>query len=141
MADATIWWLLAGGAIAAELVTSTFYLLMLALGFAAAAITAHLGGGMVWQTLMAAAVGGGAVTGWHLLRGRRVNGPQASANRNVNLDIGETVQIEAWMPDGTGSVQYRGARWTVIHRPGQVPQTGMHRVAEVIGNRLVVEKL
>ncbi|MFZ2989079.1 NfeD family protein, partial [Ideonella sp.] len=30
MADSTIWWLLAGGAVALELVTGTFYLLMLA---------------------------------------------------------------------------------------------------------------
>jgi len=141
MADTTIWWLLAGGAIAVELVTGTFYLLMLAVGFSAAAIAAHLGGNLVWQTLVAAVVGGGAVVGWHLLRGRRVNGPPAHANRNVNMDIGETVFVEAWMPDGTGSVHYRGARWTVIHRPGHVPETGPHRVVEVIGNRLLVDKL
>ncbi|APW38280.1 hypothetical protein RD110_14660 [Rhodoferax koreense] len=141
MADATIWWLVAGGAIVAELLTGTFYLLMLALGFAAAAIAAHLGAGTVQQTVVAAAVGGGAVLGWHLLRGRRANGPPARANRNVNMDIGETVMVEAWLPDGTGSVHYRGARWTVIHRPGVVPVTGPHRVAEVIGNRLLVEKL
>ena len=141
MAQATIWWLLCGVAIAAELVTGTFYLLMLALGLAAAALTAHAGGGLVWQTLVAAVVGGGAVIAWHLVRGRRANGPPASANRNVNLDIGETVFVEAWLPDGTGSVHYRGARWTVVHRPGTVPATGPHRVAEVIGNRLLVDAL
>ncbi|MDB5893313.1 MAG: hypothetical protein JWQ88_844 [Rhodoferax sp.] len=141
MAQATIWWLLSGVAIAAELVTGTFYLLMLALGLASAALTAHAGGAIVSQTLVAAMVGGGAVIAWHLLRGRRANGPPASANRNVNLDIGETVFVEAWLPDGTGSVHYRGARWTVVHRPDAVPATGPHRVTEVIGNRLVVEAL
>lgn len=141
MADATIWWLVAGGVVAAELLTGTFYLLMLAVGFAAAAIAAHLGAGMVSQTLVAAAVGGAAVLGWHLLRGRRANGPPARANRDVNMDIGETVIVEAWLPDGTGKVHYRGARWTVIHPHGITPVTGPHRVAEVIGNRLLVEKL
>ena len=42
MAESTLWWLLAGGIVAAELLTGTFYLLMLALGVAAAAIAAHL---------------------------------------------------------------------------------------------------
>ena len=32
MAESTIWWLLAGAAVALELVTGTFYLLMLAVG-------------------------------------------------------------------------------------------------------------
>ena len=141
MADATIWWLLAGGAVAVELVTSTFYLLMLAIGFAAGALAAHLGASQVVQIVVAAAVGGGAVVAWHLLRGRRANGPPARANRDVNLDIGETVFVDAWQADGTGSVQYRGARWTVVARPGLPFEPGPHRVAEVIGNRLVVDKL
>ena len=39
----TFWWVAAGIAVAAELATGTFYLLMMALGLAAAAIGAHLG--------------------------------------------------------------------------------------------------
>ena len=39
----TVWWLITGGLVAAELATGTFYLLMLALGAAAAAVAAHLG--------------------------------------------------------------------------------------------------
>ena len=41
MADSTLWWLLAGAAVAVELLTGTFYLLMFAIGLAAAAIAAH----------------------------------------------------------------------------------------------------
>ena len=40
---ATFWWVLAGAAVAVELATGTFYLLMIALGLAAGAIAAHLG--------------------------------------------------------------------------------------------------
>ena len=43
MEESTIWWLLAGGLVVAELLTGTFYLLMLAVGVGAAAIAAHLG--------------------------------------------------------------------------------------------------
>ncbi|MEG0922354.1 MAG: NfeD family protein, partial [Comamonas sp.] len=45
MALSSIWWLLTGIAVIAELLTGTLYLLMVALGLAAAAIAAHLGTG------------------------------------------------------------------------------------------------
>lgn len=140
MAESTIWWLGAGAAIAVELVTGTFYLLMIATGLAAAAIAAHLGAGTVVQFITAAVVGGGAVVGWYLRRRRRPSEPAARANSDVNQDIGATVYVDAWNPDGTASVQYRGANWTVIHRSGNAPSAGAHRVAEVIGNRLVLDK-
>ena len=141
MADSTIWWLCAGAAVAVELVTGTFYLLMLAVGLAAAAVAAHSGAGTVVQLLVAAVVGGGAVVGWHLRQGRRPAAPPASANRDVNLDVGETVHVDEWGPDGTANVKYRGANWTVVHRSGNAPSTGAHRVAEVVGSRLLVDKI
>ena len=42
LSGATGWWIVAGVLVAAELATGTFYLLMLALGAAAAALAAHL---------------------------------------------------------------------------------------------------
>lgn len=140
MAQATVWWLLAGSAVAIELLTGTFYLLMIAVGFAAAALAAHLGLSLVLQLLIAALVGGGAVVAWHLKRDRNRSELPAQANANVNMDIGETVQVMAWNPDGTANVQYRGTNWTVLHRAGVSPTAGLHKVAEVIGNRLLVEK-
>ncbi len=141
MADTTIWWLLAGGAVVVELITGTFYLLMLGIGLAGAAISSHLGANQVVQLLVAAAVGGGAVVAWHIKQTTSPSEPTAQANPNVNLDIGETVHIHAWNPDGTADVQYRGAHWTAIHKPGIAPSTGAHRVAEMVGNRLLVDKV
>ena len=140
MAESTVWWLITGGAVAAELLTGTFYLLMLSIGFAAAAAVAHLGLGLSAQIATAAVVGGGAVVLWHLRQMKRHQEPPAQANVNVNLDIGETVQVDQWNPDGTADVHYRGARWTAIHRSGVVPSAGPHRVAELVGNRLLVDK-
>lgn len=141
MAESTIWWLLAGAAVAVELVTGTFYLLMLAIGLAAAALAAHAGAALPAQLVVAGVVGGGAVAAWHLLRGRQPRSAAASANRDVNLDVGETVVVDAWNPDGTASVKYRGASWTVVLAPGAVAAAGPHRVTEVVGNRLIVEKI
>jgi membrane protein implicated in regulation of membrane protease activity len=141
MAQPTLWWLLAGAAVAVELLTGTFYLLMIAIGFAAAALAAHMGAGPIVQMLTVAMIGGGAVVAWHLKRDRSRSEPPAQANANVNMDIGETVQVTAWNPDGTASVQYRGANWTVVNRPGTSPTAGAHRVTEVIGNRLLVDKI
>lgn len=141
MADTTFWWLAAGILVAVELVTGTFYLLMLALGLAAGALAAHAGLGTTAQLLVAALAGGGAVTLWYFVKRRRPQDPSARAQRSVNLDVGETVQIASWNTDGSASVKYRGANWTAIHRPGVDPQPGTHRVIELVGSRLLVEKI
>ncbi|MEI8327185.1 MAG: NfeD family protein [Betaproteobacteria bacterium] len=140
MAEPTIWWILAGVAVVAELLTGTFYLLMLSLGLAAGALSAHAGVSSVAQLLIAAAVGGGTVTGWRIVRSQRTRPLSASENRDVNMDVGETVQVDAWNPDGTAGVKYRGAHWTVMPRPGQQPSAGAHTVVEVVGSKLIVEK-
>lgn len=141
MEESTIWWLLAGGLVVAELLTGTFYLLMLAVGVGAAGIAAHLGASTTAQILTAALVGGGSVVGWHLLRRKRPGDPSARADRSVNLDVGETVQIDGWNADGTAQIRYRGTQWTVLARPGTEPRPGPHRVAELVGSRLLVDPL
>ena len=141
MEVSTLWWLATGAAVAVELAVGTFYLLMFALGLAAAALAAHAGFGGATQMVVAAVVGGGAVAGWHVRQSRKPRAPRAEANRDVNLDIGETIHIDRWEVDGTASVKYRGAQWTVVQLNSTAPSTGAHRVAEVMGNRLVVEKI
>ncbi|HEY1231162.1 MAG TPA: NfeD family protein [Ramlibacter sp.] len=142
MAESTVWWLIAGAAIVLELLSGTIYLLLLSVGFAAAAISAHLGAGLPAQIVVAAVVGVGAVLTWYMVRRKaRADRPPTQANPDINLDIGGTVLIESWNTDGTASVRYRGAQWTAVPRPGAAPATGMHRVAEVVGSRLVVDKI
>ncbi|MFH0129716.1 NfeD family protein [Variovorax sp. EL159] len=141
MANSTVWWLIAGAAIVVELLSGTVYLLLLAAGFAAAAIAAHLGFGTVTQLLVAAVIGVGAVLVWYSIQRKRPPAPPTGTNRDVNLDIGESVFVDAWNPDGTATVRYRGAQWTVVPRAGRAPSTGEHRVVEIIGSRLVVDKV
>lgn len=141
MADSTIWWLLAGALVALELVSGTFYLLMLALGAAAAALAAHLGVSLVTQLVAASVVGLGSVAIWYQIKKRRPGDPSARSQRSVNLDVGEIIQVDEWLPDGTAQVKYRGASWSVIQRPGNAPVPGSYRVAELVGSRLLVEKV
>ena len=141
MASYTMWWLVAGALIVAELLTGSFYLLMLAIGAAAGALAAHFGASETVQIVVAALVGTAALIVCYLLRKRQARMQPAQSDRSMNLDIGESVQVENWAADGTAQVRYRGAQWTVVLRPGNAPTPGTHRVAEIIGNRLLVDKL
>ena len=138
MAQATWWWVAAGIAVAVELGTGTFYLLMIAVGLAAGALAAHAGAAEPLQFVVAAAVGGGAVAAWHLTQGRKAHRPTTRSDPDVNPDIGELVHVDAWEADGSASVQYRGSTWTARLQPGAAAQPGEHRVAAVEGNWLVL---
>ena len=134
----TLWWLLAGIAVAAELTTGTFYLLMVALGFVAAALTAHAGFAVGPQLIAAAIVGGGATALWHWKRWRDPQSAPVRENRDANLDIGERVQVSGWAADGTARINYRGSTWTARLQPGAVAAPGTYLVAAVEGNWLVL---
>ena len=96
----TLWWVLAGALVIAELLTGTFYLLMLALGSVAAAVAAHAGATGSGQFVAAALVGGGATAAWHFKRARAPRSAPAASNADVSPDIGQTVQVHAWQDDG-----------------------------------------
>lgn len=138
LSASTLWWVAAGLMIVAELTTGTFYLLMVALGLAAAAIAAHAGFAFGAQLVVAAVVGGGATALWHWHRRAEPAAEAARANRDVNLDVGERVSVAAWNADGTTRVQYRGSTWMARLEPGAAPASGEHRVAAVEGNWLVL---
>ena len=140
MEASTYWWILTGIAIITELLTGGIYLLMIALGLAAGAVAAHAGWPLAAQISLAAIIG--VVTVMLCRRLRRRHGPElpASANPDINLDIGETLHVPDWNSDGTARIPYRGSQWTVVLRAGSMPAAGLYRVIEVQGNRLIVDK-
>ena len=145
MEHSTIWWVLAGVLVAVELATGTFYLLMIAIGMAAGAIAAHLGTPVVGQIVAAAVMGGGAVVAQYWRSSQKPKALDANANRDVHIDIGETVQVDTWADDGTTTVKYRGATWSAVMSASGVaaaaPATGgQFRIMQLLGNRLVLEK-
>jgi membrane protein implicated in regulation of membrane protease activity len=135
---ATGWWLVTGALVAAELASGTFYLLMVALGCAAGALAGHAGLGATAQVATAALVGGGATVAWHLKRSRQPQSAPAESNRDVNLDIGETVHVSAWNADGSARVSYRGATWSVRFAASGTPSPGEHVIVALHGNELRV---
>jgi membrane protein implicated in regulation of membrane protease activity len=138
LSSSTLWWVVTGLVVAAELATGTFYLLMIALGTAAAAVAAHLGWPVSAQLITAAVVGCGATALWHWRRSRQPPSLPASLNRDVNLDIGERVNVPAWGPDRTARIAYRGTTWSARLQPGATARAGEHTVQAVEGNWLVL---
>ncbi len=134
----TAWWLAAGVLVAAELVTGTFYLLMLAVGCVVAAVLAHLGLGTSLQVVCAALASGGATAVWHVKRAKSPSSAPAAFNRDVVLDIGESVRVPLWDADGTARVQYRGAGWSVRFAGTGTPLPGDHVIVSLQGNQLGV---
>jgi membrane protein implicated in regulation of membrane protease activity len=136
---AVLWWIAAGIAVAVELATGTFYLLMIALGLAAGAVAAHLGIAGAWQVVVAALIGGGATALWHWNRMRRPQSEPVARNRDAHLDVGERVSVAAWGADRTARVTYRGSMWTARLAPdANAAQPGEHIVTAVEGNWLVL---
>ena len=138
LSASSFWWVAAGVMVAAELVTGTFYLLMIALGLAGAAIAAHLGLAATAQAVIGALVGGGATALWHWHRASQPRSAPARENRDVNLDIGEPVHVDHWEADRTARVSYRGSQWTARLQDGADVASGEHVVVAVEGNWLVL---
>ena len=134
----TLWWVAGGLLVAAELLSGTFYLLMLALGCAAAAMAAWSGAALPAQLLAWAVVGGGATAAWHFSRMRSPRSAPSESNRDVNIDIGQTVYVDHWDDRGVARVQYRGAAWTVQLGGSAAPAPGSHVIVAVRGNQLEV---
>jgi membrane protein implicated in regulation of membrane protease activity len=139
MNPATVWWLIAGGLVAIELATGTFYLLMLAIGAAGAALAGHLGLGLTAQIVTAAILGGAAVVLWHQKRAGRTQSAPAHANSDVNLDIGQSVQVTQWGPDGRATVKYRGAEWQVRYLGRDTPGVGRYVIRAIEGSCLLLD--
>ncbi|HEX7954891.1 MAG TPA: NfeD family protein [Burkholderiales bacterium] len=103
-------WLVAGLLlVVVELVTGTFYLLILGIAAGIGSLAAFLGQPFWMQALLAAvaaAAGGILVHRYH----REAN---ASSPNNTSNDIGETVTIESWVsePQRLARVHYRGTTW------------------------------
>ena len=134
----TLWWLAAGVLVAAELLTGTFYLLMVALGCVAGAMVAHGGAGVTAQLAVAALMGAGATATWHWRRARAPRSAPVERNRDANIDVGQTVFVTAWDSDGSARVPYRGSHWTARPARGARAEPGLHVIVAVQGNELEV---
>ncbi|MBH1985730.1 MAG: NfeD family protein [Burkholderiales bacterium] len=143
MTESTLWWIIAGFFVSLELLTGSFYLLMLALGAGAAAISASFGAPQSTQLVLAAVVGGGSVYLWHrrLLQRGMLGLEDYTTTGLGSLDVGEHVNVSQWRPDGTTQVHYRGSEWMARYHGAHVPSSGQHRIRAIESNYLVLERL
>lgn len=134
----TLLWLGAGLIlIVAELVTGTFYLLVLGIACMAGAAASFAGMSTIAQTLVAAAI---AILGALWVRRHHQHSRQPSM---PSLDIGQDVRWESWVNEQAriARVSYRGASWDAhilgecLGTPGEVLY-----ITATTGNQLTVSK-
>jgi membrane protein implicated in regulation of membrane protease activity len=136
------WWILTAVLVVLELLTGTFYLLVLALGCAGGGIAALAGVGISGQIGVTALV---CMAGWGFLRSRQKQKalamPSAAADSAVNLDVGEVLDVVAWQSNRTCEVKYRGSVWQADLTDGielSAALPGRYVIAQVVSNRLVL---
>lgn len=133
-----LWWIATGVVVGAELFTGTVYLLLLAVGMAAAGGMAQMGATTATQMLVCAVVGGCSMA--LLWQWRRHKSTSAGGNHRMDLDIGQRVHVDGWSADGQAAVHYRGAPWQARWSdPGTPPPgPGDYTIVAVDGARLVL---
>jgi len=138
MADWMIWLAMAGIVVILEMFSGTFYLLMIAFGLAAGALAALVGLAPSVQLIVAAVVGIVATYALRRSRWGRRRAIDAVRDPNINLDIGQSVQVEHWDANGSTRAMYRGAPWDIELAAGEEARPGSFIIREVRGSRLIV---
>lgn len=134
--DHPLAWVIAGFALAiGELLSGTFYLLMLAIAAFGAAGAAYLGIDFGLQIAVAAVVAAAGCYGVHLYRANN------KARQMPSIDAGMSASFEHWI-DATSRlarVRYRGASWDARVEGSETIEPGtLIYVASTDGNTLKV---
>ena len=128
-----MWWIGAAALIAAELLTGTFYLLVVGVAVACGGVAAWLGWGAPYQWLTASVLG---VVGVVLLeRWKRGRGRSPS---QPGLDVGQMVRVQSWGPGRTARVSYRGSTWDAELAAPDTPQAENMYITETRGSTLIL---
>ena len=119
--DAYLVWLLLGLALViVELITGTFYLLVLGVAAFGAGAVAWAGAAFPVQVIAAGVVVGVGVYFVHAYRARN------TAQQMAPIDAGQPANFEGWVDQAAGlaRVRYRGASWEARIEAGEAPQPG-----------------
>jgi membrane protein implicated in regulation of membrane protease activity len=127
------WFMLALVLLGMEMVTGTFYLLIVAVAMAVGGLAAFLGMSLAWQLILGAVTG---ITGTIILR--RWKSGHATEATNGSLDIGQPVRVIKWHDNGSARVFYRGAEWDAELESAETPRDGTLYIAAVRGSGLVL---
>jgi membrane protein implicated in regulation of membrane protease activity len=136
--DPSLVWAIVGLALVlSELLTGTFYLLMLGLAAFGAAAAAYLGFGFPTQAVVGAVVSAAGCYGVHVYRAKN------RLRKMPPIDSGMPATFESWI-DAAGRlarVRYRGAQWdAVVEGPDAIEPGSTVYVLATNGNTLKVAK-
>jgi membrane protein implicated in regulation of membrane protease activity len=133
-----VWWFVIGfGLLVAELLTGTFYLLVIAVAMGVAGLATLAGAPFALQLVIAAVIGlGGSLWLRSTRFGRRLH--ERGDDRVQNMDLGQTLRVDQWTPARTARAQYRGSTWDVELAAGEQPIAGDFVIREIHANRLIV---
>ena len=138
MMDLPLAWLIAGIAlIVTELVTGTFYLLVLGIAALVGAGIGYAGGSHLWQAIAAAVIAVAGVVWVQQYRKRSAASPMRG------LDVGQPAVFESWVnrTAGQARVKYRDALWDAHVAADAAGEPGeILYVTAVDGNTLKVSK-
>ena len=110
MEEDLLWVILGLALVLVELLTGTFYLLMLAIAAFGAGFAAWLGQPIGVQAVVAAAISGAGCYGVHVYRAKN------ATQQMTPMDAGQPASFENWVDQGArlARVRYRGASWDAM---------------------------
>lgn len=133
--NATLGWAVLGFiVIGLELVTGTFYLLVIGIALLAGALVTWLGLSFELSVALSVILGAGGCA-WLRFSGF---GKSLAKDDAPSLDAGLPVSVEEWGADGVARVLYRGTQWDAECEPGARRDAPLV-VASLRGNRLILK--
>ena len=130
-----LWAILGLTLVIVELLTGTFYLLVLGVAAFGAALVAWLGQGFPVQAIVAALIAALGCYGVHVYRAK------STTRQMAPVDAGQPAQFESWIDQGArlARVNYRGASWdALVDGDAAVDAGAMLYVVTADGNTLKV---
>jgi len=102
-----VWALLGLGLVIVEMLSGTFYLLMLGVACFGGALVAYFGVGFPVQSMVSAVVAAAGCWGVHLYRAKNDKGQMPA------IDAGQPASFESWIDEAArlARVRYRGTQW------------------------------
>ena len=129
-----LWWIAAAILVGVEMMTGTFYLLIVALACVAGGLVAYSGFDASWQWGVAAVIeviGTAAVVLW---KKKFATQPRLSNN----LDVGQRVSVLEWRDNDTARVSYRGTQWDAVLDSPATPKREYMVIMGMRGAQLVL---
>jgi membrane protein implicated in regulation of membrane protease activity len=120
MEEDLAWAIIGLALVIVELLTGTFYLLVLGLAAFGAALAAWLHQPFPVQALVGAAIAAAGCFGVHIYRSKNAN------QQMPQVDAGQPAAFESWLDQASrrARVRYRGASWDAVVDGESVPETG-----------------